>query len=152
MSSLRQATRVTGAACDAFTDDTTAIQTAIDDARHCVRFEVHGLKLVPEVNAREHWSARQKRAKRQHLIIGIIGSAALRRGSSLAPPYLVTITRVSPGTLDDDNNVGACKHVRDAVAKLLDVDDGDNSAVRFVCEQRRGKRGEYGVDVEIEGA
>jgi hypothetical protein len=49
----------------------------------------------------------------------------------------VTITRVSPGRLDDDGATASAKHVRDAVAVWLGVDDADHR-VRFVVEQAKG--------------
>jgi hypothetical protein len=49
----------------------------------------------------------------------------------------VTITRVSPGRLDDDGATASAKHVRDAVATWLGVDDADHR-VRFVVEQAKG--------------
>lgn len=39
---------------------------------------------------------------------------------------VVTLTRLSPRTMDSDGVAAACKYVRDAVALLCGVDDGDS--------------------------
>ncbi|HXB28079.1 MAG TPA: hypothetical protein VNV25_25340 [Gemmatimonadaceae bacterium] len=69
------------------------------------------------------------------------------RGMSL--PVRVTLTRVAPRQLDDDNNQGACKNVRDGIADALGVDDR-TPLVIWVYEQRRGKPREYGVEIVVE--
>ncbi len=60
-------------------------------------------------------------------------------------PLLVTITRIGPRKLDDDNLASSCKYIRDQIAIAVGVDDGsDEYSWRY--EQRVGK---YGVEVEI---
>ena len=59
---------------------------------------------------------------------------------------MVTITRIGPRKLDDDNLSGACKYVRDEIARMVGVDDGSDRYT-WVYKQRTGA---YGVDVEIE--
>lgn len=39
---------------------------------------------------------------------------------------VVSIISLRRRTLDDDNWIGGCKHLRDAIAASLGVDDGDN--------------------------
>mgnify|MGYP001570560197 FL=1 len=62
---------------------------------------------------------------------------------------VVTLTRVAPRLMDDDNLAGALKACRDQVATHLRVDDRD-SCVRWVVEQRKGGVREYAVEVRIE--
>lgn len=57
----------------------------------------------------------------------------------------MTITRVSPRKLDDDNLQSACKYVRDQIADLIGVDDG-SPLYTWRYSQRAGK---CSVDVEI---
>ncbi len=64
-------------------------------------------------------------------------------------PLTVTITRVGPRRLDDDNLAGACKYVRDQIAEVVGVDDG-SPLYTWRYGQRVGAKLEYGVDVEIE--
>jgi len=51
-------------------------------------------------------------------------------------------------TLDDDNFVGACKHLRDAIAATLGIDDGDKP-IKFQYGQLP-TQGREGVLVQIE--
>ncbi len=69
-----------------------------------------------------------------------------------ALPCVVSMTRVAPSNgLDDDNLAGSLKGIRDEIAKWLGVDDRD-ARMKFKPEQRRGKRGEYAVEISIVGA
>ena len=61
------------------------------------------------------------------------------------PPVIVTITRLGPRRLDDDNLQGAAKAVRDEIAAKIGTDDG-SALYTWVYRQRTGK---YGVDVEV---
>jgi hypothetical protein len=61
---------------------------------------------------------------------------------------VVTITRVSPRLLDDDNLRGALKAVRDGIADALGVDDRDER-VRWRYRQIRGTVKYHAVDVSI---
>src|SRR5689334_7850545 len=61
----------------------------------------------------------------------------------------VGLCRVSAGTLDDDNLRGALKHVRDAVARWLGLDDAD-ARIAFQYEQREGKRGDPRLRITVD--
>lgn len=100
------------------------------------------LKTVSESNVREHWAAKANRAKGQRRIARV-----MVRPCPL--PALVTLTRYSAGTLDDDNLRGALKAVRDGIADAFTLPDND-PRIRFEYAQAKAKRGEYGVQVRIE--
>jgi len=74
------------------------------------------LTVVSEANRRDHWATKSRRVR-------------LHRNTAwaLCPvfplPCIVTLTRVAPRMLDDDNNVSAMKAIRDGIAKRLGVDD-----------------------------
>lgn len=121
------------------------------------------MRTVSEANAHEHWRARQKRAKAQRWMVGMVLMPKWRAwllecvdatpfvtllGADIPFPMRVTLTRIAPRMLDSDNAVGALKHVRDGVAEVLGVDDGD-PRVTWEYAQRRGKVGEYAVTVEV---
>lgn len=92
------------------------------------------LRLVNPLNSRQGWRAVSARGRREKA-----ATLAALAGTRLPPgPWDVTITRVSPGRLDDDGATASAKHVRDAVALRLGVDDGDRAAVRFVVTQAKG--------------
>ena len=61
------------------------------------------------------------------------------------PPVIVTIIRLGPRRLDDDNLASSCKYVRDQIAAEIGVDDG-SPLYTWRYEQRTGK---YSVEVEI---
>lgn len=100
------------------------------------------LRTVSEMNVRTHWSARAKRMK-----------TARRTAHALCPaatvPCVVTMTRHSAGTLDDDNLRSALKGVRDGIADRLGVPD-NSPGVEWRYEQAKAKRGEYAVHIRIE--
>ena len=81
----------------------------------------------------------------------VVGSALVQQGpdcwSKVKPPCVVTFTRLSPRALDDDNLRGACKPIRDEVARMLGVDDGPSSLVRWNYAQRKDARS--GIEVLI---
>ncbi len=80
-------------------------------------------------------------------------TAALRRARRHPAdllPALVTVTRCSPGRLDQhDGPQHALKHVIDGIALALGVNDG-GPAVRWEYGQKRSKPGVHGVIVRIE--
>lgn len=98
--------------------------------------ELPGLRLVNPLNNRQGWRAVSGRGKREKAAT----HAALMGRRAPPGPWVVTITRVSPGRLDDDGATAAAKHVRDAVATWLGVDDADHR-VRFLVEQAKGPAG-----------
>lgn len=101
------------------------------------------IATVSEANRRDHWATKAKRAKGQRLALYL----ATKRAEL---PCVVTLTRVGPRRLDDDNLRGALKACRDGVADRLGVDDADPRVEwRYGQEVRRDQRG---VLVEIEPA
>jgi|ERR1700722_2817940 len=65
-------------------------------------------------------------------------------------PARVTITRLSAGKLDAWDGLGAaCKPLIDGVADVFQLRD-DNRAFTWVLDQRKVKRGIYGVEIRIE--
>jgi hypothetical protein len=82
---------------------------------------------------REHFYARHRRIKAQKTAV----LAALGPLGRPALPVTVTLTRISPGRVDDDNLRWACKGIRDAVAKWLGVDDASPRVTwQYEQEQR----------------
>ncbi len=104
------------------------------------------LETVSESNQRCHWAKRAKRAARQRGVTAL-ACAVVARGVAL--PVVVTLTRISPKALDDDNLRGAMKAVRDGVADAFGLDDR-NPQLRFEYAQRRGGVGERAVGISIQ--
>ena len=65
------------------------------------------------------------------------------------PPCVITLTRIGPRTLDDDNLASGFKAFRDGVADWLGIDDGDKR-LTWRYAQRKGKPKEYAAEVTIE--
>lgn len=101
-------------------------------------------KLPSLANERLHWRRMDhlKRLQRRATLCCMVGL-------HLPPlPLVVTITRIGPRKLDDDNLASACKYVRDQIAEVVGEDDGSPLYTwRYV--QRVGRSERYGVDVEI---
>jgi len=111
-----------------------------------VSIAVPGLKTVSEQNLREHWRSRNARTEHQKHIVGLCMNTAGAAVKKLKLPLIVQITRISPGPgLDSDNLVASQKHVRDAIAKVLKVDDKD-ARVDWRVDQ---KKGPWGVEILI---
>lgn len=104
-------------------------------------YRIPHLKLHSKLNQRIHWSKRAKQAKGER-------NLAFAMTKHHPTPCVVTITRIAPRKLDDDNLVGSCKSVRDGIAYRLGIDDRDE-AVQWRYAQRRGAVREYGVEIEI---
>ncbi len=136
------------------------------------------LVLPSTANSREHWRRKARRTAIQRQVVTLSLRAAHLRifvnackssllihkaihmpsplkhrtvGSAPIPKaLLVTLTRVAPRMLDDDNLQGACKGVRDAVAKLLGVGDGPAGPLAWGYAQARGKPA-LGVEITAIG-
>jgi hypothetical protein len=110
-----------------------------------VRFEV---ETRSEANARDTWgkikrtsAAREKTTEAFAIALGE-GQRIPSRG-----PWYVRLTRISRGTLDDDNLGRSMKSVQDTVARAIGVDDGSPC---IAWNRKQIKDGPYlGVIVEI---
>lgn len=103
------------------------------------------IRTVSEANTRGHWSKRAKRAAEQRAVCHM----ATRAGGPHPLPAIVTLTRIAPRELDDDNLRGALKAARDGVADAFGIDDRD-PRVSWRYGQRRGSKGQYAVEIRIE--
>mgnify|MGYP000283041968 CR=1 FL=1 len=112
------------------------------------------IRTWSEPNLRVHWAKRARRAHKQREAARMLVRAAL----APLPPWnsiragnrklKVWLWRIGPRELDSDNLAAALKAVRDGVADALGMDDGDPRLL-WCYGQRRGKPGEYAIQVEI---
>ncbi len=107
------------------------------------------LRIISVANAWEHWRARVARQQREKAATMRACYAYKVRALKPHEHAAITLTRVGPRTLDDDNVAGGFKSTRDQIANHLGVDDGSDR-LRWVYRQAHGKRGEYAVRVSIE--
>lgn len=100
-------------------------------------------------NDREHWASKSRRVKKERGTVAWSVRAGFGPAKDIPLPLTVTLVRVAPSTgLDDDNLQGSLKACRDGVADWLGLDDRD-PAVAWRYDQRRGKAGEWSVEVHI---
>jgi len=106
-----------------------------------MRFNIP-LKLPSLVNTFKNWRSHIALKKKQKLTT----QRYIKKVETFpSPPLLITITRVGPKKLDDDNLAISCKYVRDEIARTVGIDDG-SPLYTWIYKQRAGK---YGVEVEI---
>lgn len=103
---------------------------------------------VSESNVRQFWAKKSKRAKSQRGAAWMMMRSARPRPAAL--PVSVTLCRVAPRALDDDNLRGALKHVRDGIADYYEVDDRDPRIVWGYAQRQGDRPKENGVEVWIQ--
>lgn len=92
-----------------------------------------------------HWAQEAKDRKRQRTVV----SWGLRASVRVPTPAIVTLCRVGPRPLDDDNLAAAFKAIRDEVAAWLGCGDGAKDPVRWRYDQRRGPPKTYAIEITI---
>jgi hypothetical protein len=98
------------------------------------------LRIESCANLREHWAKRANRARSHRLAAIAVPMHPL--------PCVVTLVRLAPRALDDDNLRSGFKALRDGIADRLGVPDND-PRVTWCYAQTRGKPKEYAARVII---
>jgi hypothetical protein len=114
------------------------------------------LALPSTANLREHWGDKAKRVKAQRAAVTLafrdasvrVGLRMVAAEMSKGAKAVVTLTRVAPRKLDDDNLASACKGVRDSVAEAIGIDDGSPR----IGWHYRQERGPVALRVTVEAA
>lgn len=80
-------------------------------------FDWEGEMIIKsESNMREHfWKVKSRRDTQKVIILSAMAEFKIET----ALPCVIVLTRLYPRLLDDDNNVGAFKFIRDKLASLL---------------------------------
>jgi hypothetical protein len=112
------------------------------------------IKTVSEMNKREHFMAKARRAKEARKVAGLACGAPLarfRKGLEDGNDRTVELrlVRVAPRELDDDNLRGALKAVRDGITDALGLPSDRDARLVWGYEQTRGKPKEYAVRVIV---
>lgn len=104
-------------------------------------FTIPGMRLVSLANARTHWAEKARIAKHQRGSAGVWTVKALTASPPVKyrGPWTIVICRIGPRKLDSDNLAISAKHVRDGVADALGIDDGDETKVKWLYDQRTPK-------------
>ena len=110
------------------------------------------IRTESEANLHEHRMKKAARVKLQRSIIkNRIGQ--VRKDFSLwdlSRSYIVTLTRIAPRPLDDDNLARSLKAIRDGVADALGTDDSTKSKLKWRYAQEKGPPKQYAVRIQIE--
>lgn len=108
------------------------------------------VKTINEANGSHgHWRVKAKRRKQQRTAAFNAVMFELIAGTSPHFPFVVTMSRISAGTLDDDNLRVSLKAIRDGIADAFGLPDND-PRIEWRYGQEKCKRGAYGVRVRIE--
>lgn len=109
------------------------------------------LRTISHSNVRCHWAQRARIRKAERATVHACWLTQRIHLRLRGAPYEVTMTRIAPRELDDDNLAGALKAVRDEVADLLGFDSDRNSEWLewMPSEQGRSDAGEYAVYIDI---
>lgn len=105
------------------------------------------LRIVSVANLREHWARKASRTKTHRVTTW----SELRR-TGVHPgrdPVRITLTRIAPRKLDDDNLASAFKATRDGVADWLGCPD-NHPSLSWAYAQRKGRAHEYAAEVVVE--
>lgn len=106
----------------------------------CCVFETFLPMDLRSPNRKEHWATRMRRIKVERERTGwwLLGHgfAAWAKEVRGKGKLVVTMIRFAKKRMDDDNLVAALKGVRDEVARMLCVDDGDEESVVFCYGQK----------------
>jgi hypothetical protein len=117
------------------------------------------IETKSESNAREHWRNRQRRAKTQRAIATLEMLAHRHKPDPMTTPLAITLTRIAPRPLDDDNLPAALKAIRDGLADALLPQTAGNARRRWAHDntaaitwhyaQRTGQPHERAVTITI---
>jgi hypothetical protein len=108
------------------------------------------IKIESSLNLREHWRVKANR-NTSHRAAAWFGLKGASKWTADMLPCVVTLTRIAPRELDDDNLAGGFKSVRDGVADWLGLDDRDKR-VKWVYDQRKGAPKQYAAEIQIRSA
>ena len=108
------------------------------------------VRIISEANSRQHWrkAAVRKKVHRQTARL-VLQQYARPMGES--EQFTITLTRVAPRKLDDDNLASGFKAVRDGVADWLGIDDG-SPRIKWEYAQHKGASGHYSAWVRVQWA
>lgn len=101
------------------------------------------LRIESTANLREHWAKKAKRTKNHRQAAIVIPAHPL--------PCVVTLTRIAPRALDDDNLRSGLKALRDGIADRLGVKDNDPRVEWRYAQMRTMRPKHYACLVQIEG-
>ena len=124
-----------------------------------LEFEIENLKTYSanKAHAGVHWHERKERAHAHRNMVGMYWCQHIGT-EPIEYPVAITLTRISPGTLDDDNLSGGLKSIRDGVTDCLmrtrttpPVKDDRDPRIVWDYDQASRGRGVYAVNIQVQG-
>lgn len=123
-----------------------------------IEFVIYVQKDLIKENNRggEHWTKTKKRHDNQKLLV----RASMKHYlfEEIPRPCIVTMTRISPRQMDDDNLIQAFKWIKDELASII-IDQfkqfrpgtcDNNNKISWEYKQKKGKVRQYAFKIEIE--
>lgn len=110
------------------------------------------IRIVSSANLVEHWAKKYKREHEQREILGIYIRPLLDK---ISLPVKITLIRIAPRALDDDNLAYSLKSHRDHICHLIRPGlapgraDGDR-LIQVKYMQNKGKPKEYALKIIFE--
>ena len=104
------------------------------------------MRLPVIANSRMHPIAKWRLGKRQANAVERELRIQLGRQSLPPLPATVTLTKLGPRAVDDDNLVSCWKPIRDRIAKMYGIDDGD-ARWTWAYRQERARAGSVRVEI-----
>ena len=110
------------------------------------------LRLKTQTNQSANWRVRAREVKKLRHAIGLLWMSVRFPGGKvpsreLRPPFVVSLTRIGPRRIDDDNLASSFKAVRDQIAAQLAIDDG-SFLITWIYAQEKGA---HGIRVRVDG-
>lgn len=111
---------------------------------------------TPSNGPQANWrAAAALRRKQRQIASWACGGPLAEYRAGLAKGYVgsmtVTIARIAPRELDDDNLRGSAKSVRDGIADALGLASDRDKRLTWTYSQEKGKPKEYAVRVTVMG-
>jgi len=106
------------------------------------------VRVNSNTNSWTGWKDTWARQKAQKKALFVYWRKAAGAGFEVSLPCLVRLVRVGQKSLDTDNLAESMKSIRDAVAKSIGIDDGDER-IKWEYEQVAVGKRIYQVRVEV---
>ena len=118
----------------------------VEDQATAVVCVILPLHIRSEANSRDHWRIKAKRVQLHRNCAELLLRNHPRPRTD--GPIQITLTRIAPRRLDDDNLASGFKAARDGVADWLGIDDGAKR-LEWRYAQRKGRPGQLGAEVVV---
>ena len=130
--------------------------TDSNDSFKPITIVLEPLRTVTESNSGGHWRTRHTRGKKQRELAYYMLKHLLTTPACLPLPLTITLTRISPRSLDMDNSISAAKHIIDGIVDFVLDCPGEghkhdnDPRLTWRYQQRKGGVRRYAVEIRFE--